>query len=898
MKSNRRSKYLKNDCNTDITLNKEKKHKRKMNATKNTRKYKFDTVEVEEKELDKMDVPVSVLKQIENSESDLINYTEEGSQLVTNVHLANDNRENNRRETDKSERDIRLKAVELESEIANAKFMEISSQWPIILKKNDALEIHEYLELQKKRGLDLIEQKNQMIEILKRDLAESDNRFLQEQAAQSEDVRILQERIENQVKFMRKQYKNHIQYIKSTMDQEREYRIDRAKKGWENLYNKIILTETDSLNNRLTMIEKKENNIMKQYEMNEEIIRNLKSNMNTELNYLQREFELIKLKCVDNVEKLNYNYQVLKRREEENACAKAIQRRKINKLQDILSTKKKILRENKTDFKAKVPLLHDEIEKLKQDIERHEKKAERFAEIQEKTFKELWNFSQEQINIHLERIFKVDKFIHETQLSIDWQPPPKLKYLDVSDLPSYRKKPNTPNKQDNLTVDLRLRNDKKSVDSYTETRERALLQLVFDMTIKNSSFILDSELIEIIKSHPKNNLILLYNAMAAYGLNNIDSWRCLLSYAQTMVTCAICCGPIVWHKTDNINHSANIDSEWKPDSKNKLIDNILMFTENHTKYTEKTLSVATNVSEKKRSNNDIHFFKENSTSQLDNEINTIVNTKYNDYRSIERANTDSDNSTITFSLSLTDFEQLCSENDSNPAIKYQHSLSQVEFEHFQVEIEEQNDFLENTQLKYSGNIKEEKDPTIQKKLCDNPNHSLTISDTDYLRIIKKTIDVSKSKVLDQRSQNCSDFYLTNTLSIKDINDYWKQFMYAFPEDRLVLWDVFDKAIKKYYQTLHLRCKKMKEVEQLETENMELKKILKQFMDAEQDDVRLQKMCTPKIRKQQITSTKINTKPTLFTDNSNNICGTSMHIFTVNRPDKKKISRPFTAPTKS
>jgi len=44
---------------------------------------------------------------------------------------------------------------------------------------------------------------------------------------------------------------------------------------------------------------------------------------------------------------------------------------------------------------------------LKQDIERHEKKAERFAEIQEKTYKELWNFSQEQINIHLERVNKI-----------------------------------------------------------------------------------------------------------------------------------------------------------------------------------------------------------------------------------------------------------------------------------------------------------------------------------------------------------------------------------------------------------------------------------------------------------------------------------------------------------
>lgn len=64
------------------------------------------------------------------------------------------------------------------------------------------------------RGLDLIEQKNQMIEILKRDLIESDTRFLLEQTAQSEDVRILQERIENQAKFIRKQYKNHIEYIK------------------------------------------------------------------------------------------------------------------------------------------------------------------------------------------------------------------------------------------------------------------------------------------------------------------------------------------------------------------------------------------------------------------------------------------------------------------------------------------------------------------------------------------------------------------------------------------------------------------------------------------------------------------------------------------------------------
>jgi len=67
------------------------------------------------------------------------------------------------------------------------------------------------------------------------------------------------------------------------MDQQREYRIEKSNGRWTNLYNETILVESNSLDDRLAMIEKKENNIMKQYEMNEETIRNLKSDMNTEL---------------------------------------------------------------------------------------------------------------------------------------------------------------------------------------------------------------------------------------------------------------------------------------------------------------------------------------------------------------------------------------------------------------------------------------------------------------------------------------------------------------------------------------------------------------------------------------------------------------------------------------
>lgn len=78
-----------------------------------------------------------------------------------------------------------------------------------------------------------------------------------------------------------------------------------------------------------------------------------------------------------------------------------------------------------------------------------------------------------------------------------------------------------------------------------------------------------------------------------------------------------------------------------------------------------------------------------------------------------------------------------------------------------------------------------------------------IDDADYLRVIKQTIDTSKSKTSDDRARyKSSDFRLTDTLAVNDVSDYWAQFLHAFPEHRAKLWDLFDKAVKKYYQTLH------------------------------------------------------------------------------------------------
>lgn len=87
-------------------------------------------------------------------------------------------------------------------------------------------------------------------------------------------------------------------------------------------------------------------------------------------------------------------------------------------------------------------------------------------------------------------------------------------------------------------------------------------------------------------------------------------------------------------------------------------------------------------------------------------------------------------------------------------------------------------------------------------LCDNADHPLTVKDADYLRAVHAAIDASRSDAPDRRRENDTDFYLTNTLTAGDVQDYWEQYLRAFPERRTKTWDVFEKAVNKYYRTLH------------------------------------------------------------------------------------------------
>ena len=66
----------------------------------------------------------------------------------------------------------------------------------------------------------------------------------------------------------------------------------------------------------------------------QENYREVERQLGIDINQLQRELQKVRYSCLINREKLDYNFQILKRREDENILIEAYHKRKLNRMQE------------------------------------------------------------------------------------------------------------------------------------------------------------------------------------------------------------------------------------------------------------------------------------------------------------------------------------------------------------------------------------------------------------------------------------------------------------------------------------------------------------------------------------------------------------------------------------
>ncbi|KAB0793354.1 hypothetical protein PPYR_12974 [Photinus pyralis] len=482
-------------------------------------------------------------EQLQKSYKLLENLTIEGNEYVTNVRIANESREANRREQEDLIRKGILEELEHEAITAEAQFSTINEKWTSILSYNDPLQINEEIMNQREKCDVLIKQKDELIAKLKNEVRQSEIKFAEDQQKQVEDIQTLSNRIETQVSLMRRAYRRELELIEDVIQVERKILIDTNDKRWEELHKKRDLEENLNCERKFEQLEEFEEICTNLRVNHQEKYRGIRIKLGNDIENLERELEKIKSLTLINSEKLDYNYQVLKKRESENLIIKSQQKRRINKLQDLINTARAKLGHYLKQTNGEIDRLTANISKLRANILDVEAKADSFSNTNDLKYKQIWDFNKKRVDALLKQILDTDRVLHEQQLGLRWTSP-NVALLEKTDLPSYKS-------ASEIVAKMSCR--KEPSESEVESDEvgdfdgetvahRRILRIVLKLIADKSGFLIEEKLKEILEpySERERSLVKIDGVFSALEIKHKEDIEVLLEYFLPYTHCPIC----------------------------------------------------------------------------------------------------------------------------------------------------------------------------------------------------------------------------------------------------------------------------------------------------------------------------------------------------------------------
>lgn len=97
--------------------------------------------------------------------------------------------------------------------------------------------------------------------------------------------------------------------------------------------------------------------------------------------------------------------------------------------------------------------------------------------------------------------------------------------------------------------------DISPTDTYVHARDRAFNKLLMDFIVKNSSFLFEYNLNEILDTNVMRNLQYPYNVLSILKLNKEDSWNLMKSKIKPFVLCDVCNTEVNWEHNENVTDS-------------------------------------------------------------------------------------------------------------------------------------------------------------------------------------------------------------------------------------------------------------------------------------------------------------------------------------------------------
>lgn len=362
-------------------------------------------------------------KQIEASRLRLTKLIEDGVELVTNIRVGCDAREATRRAEEEVKKQDRNGKLKHEGKTMAEKFENITKKWESALQKEIPQSLRSELKQQKDACDQLVSDKNKIVNDYQKVLKEKDDQHVKDLKKQAEDIELMTARMDEQIASLIKAYKEELREIENAFTAERNELLELQKKKWEEKMEGRRQKEVEYMKSREKRVEDYENNIHEIRVKDSEEYNDIKISMETNVQTLEQQLQQMKATYQLNQEKLEYNYQVLRKREDENNITRSQQKRKITRLSDVLSGLKIKLAKQEKQFRDENSQLSDDYKRITEQFRDLQRKSRHFMAADAKKFNDVWCMNEEECKDLANSVLEADRIVHEQQLGLKYRTP-------------------------------------------------------------------------------------------------------------------------------------------------------------------------------------------------------------------------------------------------------------------------------------------------------------------------------------------------------------------------------------------------------------------------------------------------------------------------------------------
>ncbi|XP_001380235.2 dynein regulatory complex protein 1 [Monodelphis domestica] len=465
-----------------------------------------------------------------------------GTELVTNIQIAADVRETHRRVEEDEAKRQRVEKLENEIKTSQEKFYEITGKWQESKTKRIPQDLWNLLTMQQQQCALLIEEKNKLIGDLQQELKAKDDQYVKDLKKQADDINLLLGRMEEQVKTLIKTFRQELFQIEKAFEQERQELLTINKKKWEREMYIHNVKELEYLMSHMKRVEDYEKQLNQQRIRDSEEYNSIKIKLELDVQILEQQLQQMKATYQLNQEKLEYNFQVLKKRDEENTIIKSQQKRRINRLHDVLNNlRMKTAKQIKQYYEDNVTLTGD-YKRIVMQFRDLQKTMRHFSIINDKQFQEVWIMNEEEAKALIEKALQADEIIQLQQLGLPWTRP-NYWYMDnVGPISQVKKKSATELVQELLILANEEEQEYESQRSASLEQKPKLslpehltprtVKRILEIMCDESGFLIESKLLSLLLPLEKNEscLLKLDSIFAALGIENEDDVYALVKF--------------------------------------------------------------------------------------------------------------------------------------------------------------------------------------------------------------------------------------------------------------------------------------------------------------------------------------------------------------------------------